>query len=331
MPVLSIQEAKTLSMSILQKHGTSKENALSVTDSLLTAQIEGKLGHGFLRLLSYVSQLKTKKIDGRVKPSCEAILGSILRVDAKHGFAYPAIDLAITHSIEMAKKNGVAISSVANSHHAGMLGYFSEKIAKLGYMSIIFSNSPQAMAPWGGTKAVFGTNPIAFATPRKNNPPLVIDMSLSKVARGKILASSKGDNVIPQGWALDSNGEPTTNAKEALKGVLLPIGEEKGSALCMMIEIFTACLSGSNIGCEASSLLDDQGVAPSISQCLLVFDQNAISQKAFENRLEDLCQYVLEQEGTRLPGDKKSSLYDLAKQDGVEIQDEIYKDLMQLL
>ena len=329
---LNIKQVLDLSISILQKYNTSKSNATSVSNALVAAQVNGQSGHGLIRLASYVNQLKSGKIEGDAKPSINQIMPSLSRVDAKYGFAYPALDLSIKHIVQSVKNTGVCISTIFHSHHCGMLGYYVDKLAQEGYVSIMFANSPQAIAPWGGQKGVFGTNPIAFGAPRsKGKLPIIIDMSMSKIARGKILHHSKTDNIIEESIALDRNGNPTTNATEALEGVLLPIAGAKGSALCLMIEIMSAVLSGSNIGYEASSFLDSKGRYPNVGQTIIAFDQNLLSGNQYDAKIEDLCKYILEQDGTKLPGDKKIQFNKLSENELINIEDKLYNNLIKLL
>jgi len=132
--------------------------------------------------------------------------------------------------------------------------------ALYGLLALGSTNTPAAMAPWGGRQATFGTNPISFACPRQNHAPLVVDLSLSKVARGKIMLAEKRGEVIPDAWALDRNGRSTTNPKEALAGTMLPIGEAKGAALAFMVEILSAALTSSNFAFQASSFFTPEGL-----------------------------------------------------------------------
>ena len=169
----------------------------------------------------------------------------------------------------------------------------------------MFGNTPKAIPPWGGTQALFGTNPIAFASPRDSAVPLVIDMSLSKVARGKVMVANQLNEKIPEDWAIDKDGKPTTDAKKALEGAMLPIGDAKGSALALMVEVLAAGLTGSNFGFEASSFLNAEGDAPSVGQLIIAIDPSFFSGESFGERTETLVGAVLDQSGTRLPGDKR--------------------------
>ena len=151
------------------------------------------------------------------------------------GLPIQPLDLAISELTTLAKETGIAAASIFRSHHFGQAGYHAERLAGNGLVALVFGNSPKAIAPWGGSKGIFGTNPIAFAAPRTNNPPLLIDLSLSKVARGKVMVAQQRGESIPDDWALDENGQPTTDPGAALQGTMLPMGGAKGAALVLMV------------------------------------------------------------------------------------------------
>ena len=205
-----------------------------------------------------------------------------------------------------AKEYGSAIVSIFNSHHCGALSVQVENIANRGLIGLMMANTPKAIAPWGGKDPFFGTNPIAFSVPRITKDPLVIDLSLSKVARGKIMHAKKVNTKIPEGWALDSSGKPTTDPDQALKGSMLPIGEAKGSALALMVEILAATLSGGRPSNEASSFLDTDGDPPGVGQFLMFIDPGK-DNGSFYNRLEKLLINIEEIDGVRLPGNRRKN------------------------
>ena len=207
---------------------------------------------------------------------------------------------------DAAKEYGSAVVSIFNSHHCGALSVQVEKIANRGLIGLMMANTPKAIAPWGGKDPFFGTNPIAFSVPRIAKDPLVIDLSLSKVARGKIMHAKKVNTKIPEGWALDSSGKPTTDPDQALKGSMLPIGEAKGSALALMVEILAATFSGGRPSNEASSFLDPDGDPPGVGQFLMFIDPGKDS-GSFYNRLEKLLINIEEIEGVRLPGNRRKN------------------------
>ena len=181
----------------------------------------------------------------------------------------------------MAPESGIAMAALYHSHHFGQAGYHVERLAQQGLVALVLGNSPKAIAPWGGRDGVFGTNPIAFAAPRQNAEPLLIDLSLSKVARGKVMVAAKNGTAIPEGWALDKDGQPTTDAKAALEGTMIPLGDAKGAALVLMVEILAAAVTGANFGFEASSFFTADGPAPGVGQTLIAIDPETSLRRRF--------------------------------------------------
>jgi len=302
---LSEEEAWDLAFNALTKSNTSDSNAKEVADALINAEFDGQSGHGLSRIPSYVEQLISGKVAGNVSPSILGINGGVIRIDANHGFAFPAISLAISEITNACKKYGIAAASISRSHHFGQAGRHVEKLAERGLIGLMFGNTPKAIPPWGGSKALFGTNPIAFSSPREDAAPLVVDLSLSKVARGKVMVANQQNEKIPVGWAIDDEGKPTTDPKKALAGAMLPVGDAKGSALALMVEILAAGLTGSNFGFEASSFLNAEGDSPGVGQLIIAIDPSFFSGKGFGGRTETIINAILEQPSTRLPGDKR--------------------------
>jgi (2R)-3-sulfolactate dehydrogenase (NADP+) len=251
-------------------------------------------------------------------------------IDACHGFAYPALALAVDKLAGLASTAGIAVAAVTHSHHCGAAGYHVEVLARQGFIGLMFANTPKAIAPWGGSQGVFGTNPIAFAAPRTTGDPLVIDLSLSKVARGKIMVAEQEGTAIPEGWAVDAGGNPTTDPKAAMAGTMLPMGDAKGAALVLMVEILAAGLTAAHFGFEASSFFSAEGDSPGVGQLLIALAPGPLSGEAFASRLETLLTAILEQENTRLPGDRRLGLRQEARENGILIKDQLYDQLAAL-
>jgi (2R)-3-sulfolactate dehydrogenase (NADP+) len=267
-----LAEAEDLCVRALRASNVSEANARSTARALVNAEADGQKGHGLSRIPSYSGQALSGKVDGLAIPSLSRPGTALIRVNAKSGFAYPAIDLACETLPAIVKVTGVASACIYNSHHLGQAGAHAERLANAGLVAMVFSNSPKAINFWGGREPMMGTNPIAFAAPRANGEPLVIDLALSKVARGKILAAKNAGKKIPDSWALNADGEPTDDPAEAMQGSMLPIGDAKGAALVLMVELLAAALTGSNFGYEASSFFDADGDSPGIGHTIIVFD-----------------------------------------------------------
>jgi (2R)-3-sulfolactate dehydrogenase (NADP+) len=326
------KEAWDLAFNALCNNQTSEHNAKEVADALVSAEFDGQAGHGLSRIPSYVEQLTAGKVKGNVVPSLLSSKGSVIRVDANNGFAFPAISLAIKEITSTCKKYGIAAASVSRSHHFGQAGRHVELLAEQGLIGLMFGNTPKAIPPWGGSKPLFGTNPIAFSAPRDNDAPMVIDMSLSKVARGKVMLANQQNEKIPEGWAIDAEGKPTTDPKKALAGAMLPIGDAKGSALALMVEILAAGLTGSNFGFEASSFLDAEGDSPGVGQLIIAIDPSFFAGDSFGERTETIVDAILEQPSTRLPGDKRLEKRKLReKSEKITISKELHEKISILI
>jgi (2R)-3-sulfolactate dehydrogenase (NADP+) len=327
---LSVKEIHQLAVHALVAHNTSSENAQQVADALVAAEIDGLGGHGLSRLPSYCAQSESGKVNGFALPELTQVAAAAIQVDAQHGFAYPAMEIAIDKLGKLTPETGVAVAAVTNSHHCGAAGYHVEKLAKKGLVGLLFANTPKAIAPWGGQKGLFGTNPIAFAVPRRDKDPMVIDLALSKVARGKIMVARRDNKPIPEGWALDANGQPTTDPVAALSGTMVPMGDAKGAALVLMVEILSAALTASNFGFEASSFFEAKGTSPGVGQLLLAFAPNPLAGDQFLSRIEYLFEEILSQNGTRLPGERRLALRKKVAAEGLHVTREQYLELQKL-
>ena len=328
---LATARAETLVTRALVRHHTGEANATLVAQALVAAEIDGRRGHGLSRTPAYAAQAASGKVDGHAQPRVIRHASAALRVDAGNGFAFPAMARAVEALVALTPKTGIAAAGVFRSHHSGQAGYHVERLAEQGLIGLLFGNSPHAIAPWGGHKGLFGTNPIAFAAPRQGEPPLLMDLSLSKVARGKVMVAAKEGRDIPKGWALNADGHTTTDAQAALKGTMLPMGDAKGAVLVMMVEILAATLTGANHGFEAGSFFDAEGEPPGVGQFLMAMDPKAFCGEAFAPRLETLIAAVLDQPGTRLPGGGRMERRENAKRDGIAVPVALYDQLQALV
>lgn len=325
MATLSLIEAEALVAGALMRARTSEENAGSVARALVAAEADGLKGHGLSRVPGYAAQARAGKVDGFATPLPTQPRPGVLAIDAAHGFAYPALELAIVRLPAVAQTQGLAAATIRRSHHCGAAGHPAERLAEVGLVALLFANTPAAIAPWGGARAVFGTNPIAFACPLPGRAPLVVDLSVSKVARGNILAARQRGEPIPAGWALDAEGRPTTDPEAALKGTMLPLGDAKGTALALMVELLAAGLTGANFAADASSFLDAQGAPPGTGQLLLAFDPAAFGGGA--DRFAALAAAVEEQPGARLPGARRLALRQAVATAGLTIPDPLMSEI----
>jgi (2R)-3-sulfolactate dehydrogenase (NADP+) len=317
--VLTIDAATRFVTREFQKRGVSRANALSVAKALVAAEADGLKGHGLQRVPTYLGMAKSGKAKGDAKPVATRPRPGVLVVDANDGFAYPAIDLALKKLPAIARRQGIAAAAVTRSNHCGVAGHHVEKLAEQGLVAMLFANTPAAMAPAGGRSAVFGTNPIAFAAPLDGRAPVVVDLSLSKVARGNLVAARQKGEAIPDDWALDAEGRPTTDPAKGIAGTMLPLGGAKGAALAFMVEALAAAVVGTHFAFEASSFLDEKGGPPRTGQLIIAIDPAGFGHGRFSERMAALAKAIESQNGARLSGMRRMALRAQAARDGLAI------------
>ncbi|MBB3946736.1 (2R)-3-sulfolactate dehydrogenase (NADP+) [Rhizobium skierniewicense] len=323
----SIEQAEDFVSSIFEKDGVLPTTARSVARALVAAEAAGQSGHGFRRIPVYIKQVRVGKVDAKAVAVATRVRPAVLSIDAHLGYAYPAIDLAVDQLPAIAREQGIALAVIGRSHHAGVMALTVERFAEQGLVAFMVANAPASMAPWGGIKPLYGTNPIAFAAPVEGSDPLVIDLALSKVARGKIMAARQKGQSIPEGWALDASGQATTDPHEAINGTMVPAGDAKGAALALMVEVMAAGLTGGNFGFQASSLLDDTGTAPSLGHTLIAIDPSLAGDTVFAKRLALMASEIEGQENARLPGRRSQGVRKQAAEDGIVIDDDILVEI----
>ncbi len=328
---LTIDAATDLAKQALQRNNTSPDNALCVANALVQAEIEHQQGHGLCRLLSYAPQAKNGKINGVAKPTINNISDALFCVDAHHGFAFPALDLAIQQIEIVIDKTAICLAGITRSHHFGQASQIVEKLAKKNYLAIVLGNTPKAIAPPPSKQPLLGTNPIAFAAPIggiDNHPPLVIDMALSNTARGKIIIAKQQGEKIPLHWAYDKNGNATDDPTLALDGMLQPLGGNKGALLALMVEVMSAALMNGHFGFEASSLLNDEGDAPNLGQTIIAIDPHRLNPNFSERMI--VLRDTLQQNGVHIAGSKKASYHQHAQKYGIEIEAALLQKILAL-
>ncbi len=315
---LSPEAARALVAETLARCNTAPANADRVAEALVGAELVGQAGHGLRRLPAYAAQAAAGKVDGHAVPSADEARPGLLAVDAAHGFAYPAIALAVEALPDLARAQGIAAAGIRRSHHAGVTGLFAEELARRGLVALVLTNGPAAIAPWGGKRGLFGTNPLAFAAPVPGAEPIVIDLSVSRVARGKIMAAAQQGKPIPEGWALDAEGRATTDAGAALAGTMVPMGEAKGAALALMVEVLAAGLTGASFGWEQASFFDAEGPPPGTGQFLMAIDPAGL-QAGGPERIAALAAAVEGEADARLPGRRRQEMRARLEAEGIPL------------
>ncbi len=339
MAQISLAEARTLVAAALGAAGASTDMAEATARALVLAEAQGLASHGLSRVGQYCVHLRNGRVNAAAVPVVLAGRGGAARVDAQEGLAFAACELAVAEAVRRAAEFGISVVGVMNSHHAGVIVDHLRAAAEAGMVGLGFANSPAAMPAAGGKHPIFGTNPVAAVFPRRQGgaagarDPLLIDLSLSEVARGKLMVAAKNGQPIPLGWALDANGQPTTDPKAGMEGSMLPFGtgaaggagalsSPKGAMLALMVELLVTALIGAHYGFEASSFFVDEGNRPRIGQLFIVIDPGALAgREAFLDRIEVLVLEMQKDEGVRLPGARREQLRRAAERDGIAVAD----------
>ena len=330
MPSITPDALTHLTARALKRAGASKSMALAAAQALVGAETEGLPTHGVSRTALYAQHLREGRVDGKAKPKIVKRKGATCLVDARGGLAYEASAIAVKEAIARAQRYGIAFSGITNSHHFGAAGYHLAPVACAGLVGLAFTNSPSAINAWGGKGAFYGTNPIAATFPRSGGPPVVVDLSLTEVVRGKIMLYAKEGKPIPLGWALDRDGQPTTSAQAALTGSLSAIGGVKGTMLALVVELLCCALTGAAFSFENDSYFEPGG-KPRIGHAVLAIDPEALAGRdSYFGRLEVLITRMLENEGVRLPGARRYAAAVRARDEGVEIPATLLDELNSL-
>ncbi len=318
-------ELLALAVRALRNAGAGEPMAVAAAQHLVRAEEQGLPTHGMSRVPFYCGMLRNGRAEGAARPSIVAQKSGVCLIDNADGLPYESCALAIREVIERARRNGIGFAGIRNSAHVGVLGIHLLEVARAGLVGVAFTNSPAAIPAWGGRKALFGTDPVAFAFPREDADPIVVDLALTTVVRGKIMMAMQKGETIPEGWALDREGKPTTDPKEAIeRGSLFPIGGAKGAMLALAFELVCTALTGAAIGPEADSFFSEQGNKPRIGQAFLAIDPGALAgMPMYFERVETVVRAMLADEGVRLPGSKRFASERRLQAEGIDVPDDL--------
>ncbi|QSO45601.1 Ldh family oxidoreductase [Alicyclobacillus mengziensis] len=333
----AVDDLLQLATACFQAAGVTDEDARWTAQVLVRADLQGTATHGLSRLSAYVSGI----CNGKIKPQPEMKIDetgpATAVIDGDQGLGPVVGKIAMEAALDKAKVAGVGITAVRNGNHAGAMSTYTELAASRGCIGFALTNAQPAIPPWGGRKAYFGTNPIALAAPQKDGQPVSIDLATSVVARGNIIMAAKRNEPIPGGWAIDANGDPTTDAAAALKGALLPMAGPKGYSLALIVEILSGLLSGGNFGYNVGSIYDEGTAPPGTSMFFMALNPDFfIGQSIFETRVSQLAREVTSvplasgHERIRMPGDRRQRLENERRLQGVPIASETEKELRQI-
>jgi (2R)-3-sulfolactate dehydrogenase (NADP+) len=330
LPVVSVAALNELAIRALSRAGACEPMAAATAAALVDAEASAIPTHGLARLPLYCGHLRAGRVAGAARPALLHDHRACCVIDANGGLAYEALAVAVREAQARAHDYGMAYAGVTNSHHAGAMGYHLLPLACAGLVALGFTNSPAAINAWGGKRPLFGTNPVAACFPRRDAPPLLIDLSLTEVVRGKIMLHAEQGKPIPPGWALDRDGKPTTDAKAALTGSLAPIGGVKGAMLALTVELLCCALTGAAFGYENDSYFEP-GRPARIGHAVVAIDPTAAAgREIYLERVESLLEAMAADEGVRLPGLRKHEAASHARAEGIEVPEALYAQMVEL-
>ncbi|MEO0619869.1 MAG: Ldh family oxidoreductase [Pseudomonadota bacterium] len=320
---VSLDEIEETTRTALERHGAASWIAGEVARAVRTAEAIGNRICGLYYLESYCLQLESGRVKGDVEPEVTKPRAGVVAVDARYGFAQPAFSRGIGDAVAAAQTCGVASLAIGHAHTCTSLGYFTGQIARAGMIGIGMTNASPIVAPPGGKTRVLGTNPIAFSVPDgAGDIAMQFDQSTTTVALGKITMAKAAGEKIPEGWAVDADGAPTTDPEAALGGSLVSTGGYKGWGFGLMVELLAAGMTGGLVSRDVSPLKAQNGSPHDLGQFYLLIDPEVSG--AFHARLAQVTEAVSCDEGARLPGQNKRHA------DPVELEDNVWAQAISL-
>ena len=303
---LSLEDIYNLANKTLLANGCDEETSNILSDLIMKAERDGSLSHGLFRLPAYVAGLKSGKINGKNRPKVSKITPSVVKVDGNNCLAPMVLNKSLPELIKAAKENGVAVLSITNSHHMAAMWPETEAIAEEGLVAFACTSYKPAVAPAGSIKPLFGTNPISFAWPRKNKPPVVYDMATASMAMGEVQVAKREGHKVPIGTGLTKDGKETTDPGEiADGGVLLPFGGYKGSGIAMMVELLAGALVGDNFSYETAEKDTDDGGPPSGGEFILAISPDKLTNSDWDSHSNKFFEKMKSMGEVRLPGERR--------------------------
>jgi len=328
------EQLVTLTARLAQAAGMRAEDAQIFADALVDADLHGVSTHGLSRLNIYLKRIELGLIDPKAELRVDRQAEAILALDAGNGLGQVQAVKALEMLIPMAEKNGIAAAAIRNSQHFGALSYYCNRAAERGCVLLAMTNCEPAMSPAGGADAFFGTNPIAASFPTGKGFAIKIDLSTSAIARGNIIAAAKKNEPIPLGWALDADGQPTTDPERALVGTVLTMAGHKGYALALMVEMLSGVLSGAAIGSDIGSMYKNLDRKQDVGHFFCLLHINAFMDYAeFIRRVDETIDRL--KAGKKMagvdeilvPGERSSRIAKENKKNGVPVGPETWKEL----
>ena len=303
---IELENIYDLAYKALSAHGCDHFNADSVATTVSHAERDGSVSHGLFRIPGYVASLKSKKVNGVSRPSNTYLTQNAIRVEGDYGFAPVGIKVGLPELIKTTNKHGVGVLTITNTHHFAALWHETEALAENNLVGIACTAYKPSVAPAGAKKPLFGTNPISFAWPRKNKPPVVYDMATASMAMGEVQVAKREGHKVPLGTGLTKEGKDTTDPAEiADGGVLLPFGGYKGSGIAMMVELLAGALVGDNFSYETAEKDNNDGGPPSGGEFILAISPDKLSQNNWDEHSSKFFEKMKAMGDVRLPGERR--------------------------
>ncbi|MDC0062417.1 Ldh family oxidoreductase [Candidatus Puniceispirillum sp.] len=302
---LSLNEIYSLAKNVMLANGCDTANAEALADIVCRAERDGSHSHGLFRVPGYVKALRSGKVDGEAKPTIRHLTPAVLQVDGHGCFAPLAQAVGLPALAEATAKIGIAALSLVGVHHFAALWPETEYLADRGFVGIACTAYMPSVAPAGSNEALFGTNPLSFAWPRPGHNPVVYDMATASMAMGDVQIAARDGREVPLGTGLDANGQLTTDPAEIAKGVLLPFGGYKGSAIAMMVELLAAGMTGEQFSFEARDTDNKDGGPPRGGEMIIGMSPAIIAGDGWQEHVEGFVQKLSNIEGVRMPGARR--------------------------
>jgi len=327
---MTLQEVEQFATQALLSCGASTEQATALAAGVAAAERDGISSHGLVYVPTYCEHLQCGKVNGQAVPTVDTPKPASVLVDAGSGFAHAAIHAGFKALTDAVQITGCAAMAVKNSYNCGVLAFHTERLADSGFLGLGFTNAPSSIAPFGGSKPVIGTNPFSIAVPGSDGGVFSIDQSASVVAKSEIMVRARKGEAIPDHWARDADGNPTTDASEALKGSMAPSGGYKGFGVGLLVEVMAAALSGAALGMDASPFSGTVGGPPKTGQFFLALDPELFSGGLFNEQIQKLVEAIAAQPNAQLPGQKRRLHRAQADANGINVSSELVEKISSL-
>ena len=320
---LSLDQATALCRMAALGAGAGEEAAGVLSRAIVTAEAEGNDAVGLSHLLAYLDSLTAGRIDGKAEPAIARPALAVFLSDARRGIAHTGFERALEDVAKAARLFGIAVFAQKNAYTCGALGWFTRRLAERGLVALATTNGPALMAGGGSIRPVYCTNPLSFAAPMAGGAPLVIDQASSATAFVKLRKAAEAGKPIPEGWAVDAGGNPTTDPAEAMKGALLAFGGERGANIALMVEVLAAGLTGANWSLDAPSFMAGTE-NPGTGLFVLAIEPKLLDAR-FEQRMRDQIERLGAGYGVYVPGAGKAEAAARAAAVGLDVPTEVVK------